>query len=348
LGLAIGSFLNVVIARVPHEQSIVRPRSRCPKCGHSLAWYENIPLVSWLVQRGRCRGCRAPISLRYPLIELLTALLFLVCFRRFGWTVELLSALVFVSLLIPLTFIDIEHYLLPFSLTVPGIAAGVALSALQGVPRLIESAVGAAVGYSAFWLLELVGRWLLKKEALGGGDKVLLAMIGAFLGYQPLLGVIFLSSVQGSILGVTFLLLRGRAGPELPSGQDGAAVEQEKSGAKVSAGEAAPKAGAPSREEAAPTGASPREASPRAGQAPHEVAPKAGPSPHEDAPASSSEGAAPPGADAQSEEDDWVPGPTNMPYGPYLALAALEILLLGQRLAQWLPEPLGILFAGTG
>ncbi|NRD68193.1 prepilin peptidase, partial [Corallococcus exiguus] len=121
LGLCFGSFLNVVIARVPEGLSIVRPGSRCPKCGHMLAWYENIPVLSWLGLRGKCRGCGMPISPRYVLVELLTGLLFLACLKRFDWTYELVPALVLVFLLVPLTFIDLEHWILPFSLTLPGI-----------------------------------------------------------------------------------------------------------------------------------------------------------------------------------------------------------------------------------
>ncbi|MGZ3460517.1 MAG: prepilin peptidase, partial [Archangium sp.] len=110
MGLLFGSFLNVVIARVPAGESIVRPRSRCPRCGHQLAWYENIPVLSWLALRGRCSSCGQPISWRYPLIELLTAALFLACQRRFGWSPELVSALVLVLVLVPLSFIDLEHW----------------------------------------------------------------------------------------------------------------------------------------------------------------------------------------------------------------------------------------------
>ncbi len=268
LGLLIGSFLNVVIARVPHDQSIVRPRSRCPKCGHQLTWYENIPVFSWLALRGRCRNCKTPISARYVLVELLTALLFLACLRRFDWTYELVPALVLVMLLVPLTFIDLEHWLLPFALTIPGIAMGIALAIPLGIDRVIVSAIGAAAGWLTFFLLEIVGEKIFKKEALGGGDKYLLALLGAFLGWKSLLGIIFLASFQGAVIGSLLLLLRGRAGP----------------------------------------------------------APAEAPTP------------------GTGEEDDWEPGPTNIPFGPWLALAGLEILLLGPWLVSILPGTLGWIF----
>ncbi len=275
LGLIIGSFLNVVIARVPHGQSIVHPRSRCPNCGHQLAWFENIPVFSWIALRGRCRNCRAPISPRYVLVELLTAALFLACLRRFGWSYELVPALVLVSLLVPLTFIDLEHWLLPFALTLPGIGIGIALKIQLGLHAVIAAAIGAAAGWIAFFVLEIVGEKVFKKEALGGGDKYLLALLGAFLGWQSLLGIVFLSSLQGALIGSVLLLVRGRAGP-------------------------------------APIEESP-EAQEHESQSPSLL---------------------------EEQEDDWTPGPTNIPFGPWLALAALEIMLLGPWLASILPKTL--------
>ena len=284
LGLMVGSFLNVVIARVPNDLSIVRPRSRCPHCGHPLPWYENIPLISWLYLRGRCSGCGASISWRYPTVELLTSLLFIACLRRFGWTWDLASALMLVTLLIPLTFIDLEHWLLPFALTIPGIAFGLLFSIPLGLERFRDSALGAAAGFFGFLAMERIGRKVFKKEALGGGDKYLLALIGAFLAYRALLGVVFLASLQGAVVGSILLALFGRAGPAPPLDE---------------------------RSE-----------------------PVIGPTPTQ--PVS---GENPPGASPMlpDEEDDWRPGPTNLPYGPWLALAALEVMLLGPWLAELLP-----------
>jgi len=213
VGLAVGSFLNVIIARVPRRLSIVRPGSRCPKCGHALAWYENVPLISWLALRARCRACKQPISPRYPLVELLTALLFVACVRQLGWSWELASALLLVCFLVPLAFIDLDTWLLPHQLTWPGIAVGILIAVPLGLDRVRDAAIGAAAAFAGFWLMEGLGRLIFRKEALGGGDKDLLALIGAFLTYKSLLGVVFLASLQGSVIGLTLLAIRGRAGP---------------------------------------------------------------------------------------------------------------------------------------
>ncbi|MFL5319165.1 MAG: prepilin peptidase [Myxococcaceae bacterium] len=283
LGSCVGSFLNVVIARLPEGASLVKPRSRCPKCGHQLSWFENIPLFSWLALRGKCRNCKAPISVIYPAVELLTALLFLAALHRFDWDYPLLPALLLICLLVPLTFIDLAHWILPHEVTIPGIVVGLLVAIPLGWPHLRDCAIGAAAGFGAFWAMEWVGEKIFKKEALGGGDKFLLALLGAFLTWRALLGIIFLSSLQGSIVGVTLILLRGRAGP---------------------APEAPPEAPAPAAE--------------------------------------ASEG------DPEKLEDDWVPGPTNIPFGPWLALAALEILLFGGSLARFAPGLTGDLLGFGG
>jgi len=319
MGLLFGSFLNVVIARVPEGQSIVRPRSRCPRCGRQLSWFENIPVLSWLALRGRCRGCHEPISWRYPLIELLTAALFFACQRRFGWTPELVLGLVFVLLLVPLSFIDLEHWILPYELTLPGIGAGLVLSATLGMPRLIDSAIGAAAGFLVFWAMEWVGQKIFKKEALGAGDKDLLALIGAFLSWKALLGVIFLSSLQGAVVGSVMLLIYGRAGP---------APEEE-----------------PAAEAAPPPAEAPATPAPVSEPVPASE-PLAVAEPHGEAPAPGGEGEAREDQAEDEDEDDWVPGPTNIPFGPWLSVAALEVMLLGPWLSSVLPLPMNVLLTG--
>ncbi|HMK72102.1 MAG TPA: prepilin peptidase, partial [Myxococcaceae bacterium] len=199
-GLVVGSFLNVVIARVPAGQSIVYPGSRCPRCGHALAWFENVPLLSWLVLGARCRACRAPISARYPLVELLTGCLFLACWVRFGPSWELLRALLLVGYLVPLTFIDLDHWILPFELTLPGLAVGLVSAPLLGVQAMVESAAGAAVAFLFFWALERLVQWVLHREGMGAGDKWLAALLGAYLGWRALFGVVLLSNVQGALV----------------------------------------------------------------------------------------------------------------------------------------------------
>jgi leader peptidase (prepilin peptidase)/N-methyltransferase len=311
MGLIFGSFLNVVIARVPAGESIVTPRSRCPRCGHQLAWYENIPVLSWVALRARCSSCGLPISWRYPLIELLTGVLFLACQRRFGWSPELVSALVLVLVLVPLSFIDLEHWILPHELTWPGIAAGVVLSAPLGMERLRDSVIGAVAGFLIFWGMEWLGEKIFKKEALGGGDKDLLALLGAFLTWKALLGIIFLSSLQGAVVGVVMLLIHGRAGPAPEP-------EPEKTGEPEKAGEPGPE---------------------QAGEARAEEKPEQQ--------AGEEEKAEKKEEDGEGDEDDWVPGPTNIPFGPWLSLAALEVMLLGPWLREVLPAPLELLLTGV-
>lgn len=315
MGLLFGSFLNVVIARVPADQSIVHPRSRCPQCGHQLAWYENIPVLSWLALRARCSSCGLPISWRYPLIELLTALLFLACQRRFGWTPELVAALVMVLLLVPLSFIDLEHWILPHELTWPGIAAGVVLSVPMGMERVRDSIIGAVAGFLVFWAMEWLGEKIFKKEALGAGDKDLLALIGAFLTWKALLAVIFLSSLQGAVVGGLLLLFRGRAGPA-PTSEPTLEPTPEPSTVPppaTAAGTETPQAG-----ESGPTQVAVAQADAREDE-----------------------------EDSDEEEDDWEPGPTNIPFGPWLSLAALEVMLLGPWVRAVLPAPLDLLLAGA-
>ena len=317
LGLCVGSFLNVVIARVPYGESIVRPRSRCPKCGHTLSWYENIPLLSWMALRGRCRGCKSPISARYPMVELLTGLLFLACLKRFDWTYELVPALVLIILLIPLTFIDLEHWILPEPLTHPGIFIGVALAAPLGVERLRDAAIGAAVGFLSFRLMEYLGWKLFRKEALGGGDKYLVALLGAFLSWKSLLGIVFLSSLQGAVVGIVLLGLTGRAGPrpEEESAEQSSKNEEQEPELTMTWDFTRP--GLPLWK--------------RLLLVPYSLLFQ----PIPDAP-----------LDEEGEEVDWVPGATNIPFGPWLALAGLEILLLGPWLASVLPPELSLLLGG--
>ncbi len=284
LGLVIGSFLNVVIARVPEGLSIVSPGSRCPRCGHVLRWYENIPVLSWLALRARCSGCEQPISWRYPAVELLTGVLFVLAGALLGWGWELAAALLMIGLLIPLTFIDLDHWLLPNELTFPGIAVGILIAIPMGWLRVRDAAIGAAAGYLVFWALEWIGQKAFKKEALGGGDKNLLALIGAFLTWKSLPAVIFLSSLQGSIIGLALIAARGRAGPSWSEEQVAAAEEAKKRNAEK-------------------------------------------------------------GPDEELE-DDWVPGATNMPFGPWLAISAVEVLLFGSLLAERLPWPTSLLLGG--
>jgi leader peptidase (prepilin peptidase) / N-methyltransferase len=330
IGLAIGSFLNVVIARVPLGQSVVRPRSRCPRCGHQLAWYENVPVVSWLALRGRCSSCRAPISPRYLVVELLTGLLYVACVARLGWDWPLVGALTFVTVLLPLVFIDAEHWVLPFELLWPGIGLGLALRAPLGLESVEVGLWGAGAGYLAFRAMELLGWLAMGQEALGAGDKYLLAMVGATLGWRPLLGVVLLSALQGAVYGVAMLRLTGRAGPGHPAS----------TGAKAAGGSAddlpAPREG---RERWTP--AFLRPGLPwwqRALLVPYALLVQDIPDP--------------PPLDETGQEPEWIPQANNLPFGPWIGLAALEVLLAGpalQALAQSTPFGLTaqVLFGGA-
>lgn len=213
-GALVGSFLNVVIARVPRGMSVVRPRSRCPGCERPIRWYENVPILSWLLLRGRCAGCREAISPRYPLVELAGGLLALACLRQFGLTPWAAAAFAFLAALLALTYIDLDHWLLPRSITIPFIAVGIAVSWLPGGPGLLPSALGALAGFAAFVLLGFVAERLLKKEAIGGGDVWLFAMIGAWLGVGALLPVALLASLQGAIAGIVLMAFAKRSGRE--------------------------------------------------------------------------------------------------------------------------------------
>jgi leader peptidase (prepilin peptidase)/N-methyltransferase len=227
LGAAVGSFLNVVIARVPEGESIVRPRSRCPACGAAIGWRDNVPVLSWLLLRGRCRSCRARISPRYLAVELLGAAAALLAYRRHGLSAPAAVELAVVGLLLALAFIDLARWELPPPLTRPLLVLGLAASALALTPAagMRSSALGAGVGFGAFWLVRTVGARLWGREAMGEGDLWLLAGIGAHLGIGSLLPVVMLASVQGSVAGLALLaagkLPGGRRAEEPPPQPDG-------------------------------------------------------------------------------------------------------------------------------
>src|ERR687886_549884 len=200
VGACIGSFLNVVIHRVPREESIAFPASRCPSCGATIRPYDNIPVVSWAVLRGRCRACRAPISARYPAVELLTAALFVLTFwLHSGLTLALPFDLAFVAAVLALVFIDAEHMILPNVITYPGIAVALVARAL----------IGALVGGGFLWLVGWLWERLRGVEAMGLGDVKMLFMVGAYLGWPLTLLAIFVGVLSGSFAGVGLMLKRG-------------------------------------------------------------------------------------------------------------------------------------------
>jgi leader peptidase (prepilin peptidase)/N-methyltransferase len=268
--------LNVVIARLPRGESVVCPRSRCPRCSVAIAWYDNIPILSWLLLRARCRACGARISARYPLVEALGAGAAWLAWTRHGLSPAAATELVFACALIALAFIDLDTWLLPHAITWPLLAVGLGASALHMslAPGLRPALAGAAVGFTAFAVVAVVGKKVFCREALGFGDVWLLAGIGAWVGLGSLLPVVLLASVQGSMVGIALILLgKGTPGPAEPSPPS------------------APEVGV-----STPT-ATPNE----------------------------------------TPEDDWVPPKNAVPFGPFLAAAALEWLYLSGLLARLIP-----------
>lgn len=237
LGLMVGSFLNVVIHRLPRmmerewrEQcstldgeeappaapyNLVVPRSACPSCGHMISAGENIPVVSWLILRGRCAHCKAPISPRYPIVEALTGIISGYVAWRFGFGPTALAALLFAWALIALTFIDFDTQLLPDSITQPLIWLGLLLNLNGFFTSLNEALVGAVAGYLSLWSIYWLFKLVTKKEGMGYGDFKLLAAIGAWLGWQMLPLVILLSSLVGAVVGISLILFAGH-GRQIP------------------------------------------------------------------------------------------------------------------------------------
>jgi leader peptidase (prepilin peptidase)/N-methyltransferase len=218
LGLAIGSFLNVCIHRLPLRTSIVHPGSRCATCGHPLRWYDNLPIVSYVLLRGRCRTCGTWISIRYPIVEFLTMGIFVAHYAIFGLDALLVPRLAFACAMIVLFAIDLEHHLLPNVITLPGIAAGFIFS-LVLPPGALASAIGILVGGGVLWLIGEAYYRFAGQEGMGGGDVKMLAMIGAFLGWKLALVTLVLSSLAGAVIGLLVIVLkRGGLKYALPYG----------------------------------------------------------------------------------------------------------------------------------
>lgn len=237
LGLIVGSFLNVVILRLPlmmeagwkqecrvildlpeapaERISLSYPPSRCPSCGAGIKPWQNIPVVSWLLLRGRCAGCQSPISIQYPLVEAATGLLSAVCAWHFGWSPQLAAALVLTWALVTLTVIDLRTMLLPDNITLPLLWLGLGLGLAAVFTDLRSAVIGAMAGYLSLWSVFHIFKLITGKEGMGYGDFKLLAALGAWLGWQSLPMIILLSSVVGALVGIAMILLR-RIGREMP------------------------------------------------------------------------------------------------------------------------------------
>jgi leader peptidase (prepilin peptidase)/N-methyltransferase len=209
-GALIGSFLNVCILRLPQEESIITPGSHCPQCKKPIKFYDNIPLVSYLLLRGRCRYCHSPISIQYPLVEGITALSSLILFLKFGPTLSYLFYFSFVSALIVITLIDLYHQIIPDVISLPGIGVGILASLFIPQITLLNSLIGILLGGGSLFLVATIYQWLFKREGMGGGDVKLLAMIGAFLGWKAVILTILLGSLLGSISGIIIMVSKGK------------------------------------------------------------------------------------------------------------------------------------------
>lgn len=208
-GSMLGSFLNVVIYRLPREKSIMYPNSRCPKCNNDIKFYDNIPILSWLFLGAKCRYCKEPISIRYPLNEFITALLLCIAFLIFGLSWKWIFITYFVSILVVISWIDLDYMLILDSLTYPGIALGLIYNFFDN--KIIESLSGAVLGYLLIFLIAKASLFFLKKEGMGLGDVTLSALIGAWLGINYLLGTLFISFLLGSIIGIILYFYRGKS-----------------------------------------------------------------------------------------------------------------------------------------
>ncbi len=219
LGLIVGSFLNVVIHRLPDEKSVVTPPSSCPSCGARIAPWDNVPVVSWIWLRGRCRRCRAPISVRYPLVELSNGVLWALVLRAAPSWGDAATGAFLASACLALLAIDYDHQILPDAITLPGIAVGLALAFLSARRTPLEAVLGALLGAGGLFLLAFIYEKIAGQEGMGLGDVKMLGMIGALLGPAGVVVTILLASVSGSVVGIAVILARGGGGKtKLPFG----------------------------------------------------------------------------------------------------------------------------------
>lgn len=209
-GAVVGSFLNVCIHRIPSGESVAFPASHCPHCQAPIRPYDNLPILSYLLLRGRCRACATPISRRYPLVEMLGGIAAVAAVSRFGLNAEALLVFAFLAALIVVTFIDIDHQIIPDAISLPGIFVGFAAALVFGTPGWTASLAGILLGGGLLWGVAAGYEWLTGREGMGGGDIKLLAMIGAFLGWRAIPVTLLLASLFGTAVGVSLMLARGR------------------------------------------------------------------------------------------------------------------------------------------
>lgn len=212
-GAMLGSFLNVLILRLPKDESVVFPGSHCPRCQAPIAWYDNIPILSWVILGGKCRHCHESISVQYPLIELLTALLWAAAAWHYGVDLTGLTAAVLGTLLLGIAVTDARHFLIPDEYTLGGLVLGLLLSARGGWDGLLQAVIGAAVGFALLYGVAVAGTKMFGKEAMGGGDIKMMAMVGTFVGWKGVLLTIFGGSLLGTLVFVPLSLKQKRLVP---------------------------------------------------------------------------------------------------------------------------------------
>jgi leader peptidase (prepilin peptidase)/N-methyltransferase len=212
-GLCFGSFLNVCILRLPADQSLLRPPSTCPRCQKPIAWYDNIPVVSWLVLRGKCRACGNPISLQYPLIEALVGVLWIAAYLAWGLSVHALAGALLGTILLGIGITDARHYLIPDQYTWGGLVIGLAASLVGGWQGFLQAVIGAAAGFGLLYVVGMAGKWMFGEEAMGGGDIKMMAMVGSFVGWKGVLLTIFSGALLGTLIFVPLSLRKKRLVP---------------------------------------------------------------------------------------------------------------------------------------
>jgi len=219
LGAVIGSFLNVCIVRLPRGESLIRPSSHCPHCNESIKFYDNIPIISYMILRGKCRYCKNRISAQYPVVEALTGLMAIALFMKYGPTVQFLLLFLFSSALLIITFIDLSHQIIPDVISIPGIPCGIGASLLIPTVSWQDSLLGILVGGGLLLFIAVGYKWITDREGMGGGDIKLLAMMGAWLGWKAIPFIILASSLIGILIGGgSGLLLKKSLRAKIPFG----------------------------------------------------------------------------------------------------------------------------------
>lgn len=228
MGLLVGSFCNVCVGRWPHGDSVVSPGSRCPKCMNAIAWFDNIPLLSWLLLGAKCRNCKAPISWQYPVVEALTGVLFLLVYLRFGMTWASPVYMALAAALVIVTFQDLADWTIPNEITLPGIPVGLGLSVVAmflgassgfRVIHPFDAVLGIVLGFGILYGLDRITVLLLKRPGMGMGDVKLLAMLGGFIGWQGVLGTVMIASMLGSVVGLSMILYFKTKGAPADAGE---------------------------------------------------------------------------------------------------------------------------------